>query len=77
MDAGAETAASFIQNIVLALITYPELQQKAQQEMDRVVGAGRMPTLEDYDSLPYLKAFVEEVNAHAPLLCSTSKASPI
>jgi len=61
MDAGVETSTSFIQNIVLAFLTYPECQKKAQEEMDRVVGGARMPTLEDYEELPYLRAFVEEV----------------
>ena len=61
MDGGVETTASFVQNLVLALITYPECQKKVQEEMDSVVGAERMPTLADYDDLPYLRAFVEEV----------------
>ena len=61
MDAGIETSTSFIQNIVLAFLAYPECQKKAQEEMDRVVGGARMPTLEDYEELPYLRAFVEEV----------------
>ena len=61
IDAVIETTTSFIQNIVLALITYPQCQKKAQEEMDRVVGATRIPTLADYDNLPYLRAFVEEV----------------
>jgi len=61
MDAGMETTASFIQNIILALVAYPECQRKAQEEIDRVIGATRMPTLADYEDLPYLRAFVDEV----------------
>jgi len=61
MHAGIETTTSFIQNIVLALITYPQCQKKAQEEIDRVLGATRIPALVNNDNFPYLRAFVEEV----------------
>lgn len=61
MDGGVETTTSFIQNVVLALVSYPEVQKKAQEEIDKVIGAARMPALEDYQELPYLRAFVDEV----------------
>ena len=32
---------------------YPEIQKKAQDELDRVVGRGRLPTIEDEKNLPY------------------------
>jgi len=49
---------------------YPEVQARAQAEMDQVVGRGRLPSWEDHDSLPYLEALVKEVfrwNPVAPL----------
>jgi len=61
MDAGAETTASFIQNLAIALVAYPECQKKLHEEMDRVIGVARMPVIEDYEQLPYLRAFIEEV----------------
>jgi len=61
MDWGVETVTSLMQNAILALVAHPECQKKAQEEMDRVVGAERMPTLADYKNLPYLRAFMEEV----------------
>ena len=61
MDGGAETSAAFLHNVILALLGYPECQKKAHKEIDRIVGTARMPTLADYDDLPYLRAFVEEV----------------
>ena len=39
---------------------YPEAQKKAQAELDDVVGADRLPTFEDRDSLPYINAMVKE-----------------
>jgi len=41
---------------------FPEVQNKAQEEMDRVVGRERMPSIEDIDNLPYLRAVINEVS---------------
>lgn len=40
---------------------YPEVQRKAQAEIDRVVGSGRLPDFSDEESLPYISAVVREV----------------
>ena len=45
---------------MLAMVTYPEVQKKAQEELDNVVGRGRMPIFADRDSLPYIQACVRE-----------------
>lgn len=42
------------------MVNYPEVQQKAQEEIDRVVGQNRLPTFEDRDSLPYVFAVFKE-----------------
>lgn len=39
----------------------PEFQKKAQQELDAVVGAGRLPDFSDRPSLPYVNALVKEL----------------
>jgi len=49
---------------------HPEVQRKAQAEIDRVIGGDRFPTLADQPSLPYVEALVKEVfrwNPVAPL----------
>ena len=49
---------------------HPEVQRKAQAEIDMVIGNDRFPTLDDQPSLPYLDALVKEVfrrNPAAPL----------
>jgi cytochrome P450 len=68
MDAGGETSASYLQSFILAILTYPSCQLLAQREIDRVVGSDRMPVLEDYEHLPYLKALVNEVHRFRPIL---------
>jgi cytochrome P450 len=55
---------------MLAMILYPEVQEKARQEIDSVIGRGRLPDFNDRGSLPYIEACVKEVlrwNPVAPL----------
>ena len=40
---------------------YPEVQIKVQEELDRVVGQDRFPTLADRPYLPYTNAVVKEI----------------
>jgi len=49
---------------------YPEVQRKAQEELDRVIGKGRLPTIADRPNLPYIEAVIKELlrwNPVAPL----------
>lgn len=39
----------------------PDVQRKAQEEIDRAIGKNRLPTLADRPSLPYIDAIVKEV----------------
>lgn len=39
---------------------YPEVQKKAQEEIDRVVGHIRLPTFEDRVDLPYIDCIIKE-----------------
>ncbi|KAI0699609.1 cytochrome P450 [Cerioporus squamosus] len=59
--AGAGTTESATLVFFLAMALYPEAQQKAQEELDRVVGPSRLPDFSDRDSLPYVNALVKEV----------------
>lgn len=43
-----------------AMVLYPDAQRQAQAEIDRVVGPNRLPTFQDYDHLPYVRALVKE-----------------
>ncbi|KAF8814915.1 putative cytochrome P450 monooxygenase [Phlegmacium glaucopus] len=67
MDGGAETSASFLKAFVLALLSYPECQQCIHTEIDRVIGSARMPNLADYEQLPYLQGFINEIHRFRPL----------
>lgn len=49
------------------MLLYPDVQARAQAELDSVVGRERVPTFKDYDNLPYLRAMVKEVRYSAIL----------
>ena len=39
---------------------YPEVQKKAQAEIDAIVGPNRLPDFHDRPSLPYIDAIIKE-----------------
>ena len=39
---------------------YPDVQKKAQAELDTVVGSNRLPDFHDRPSLPYINAVLKE-----------------
>jgi len=43
----------------MAMVLYPEVQKKAQEELDRVVG-NRLPEFNDRLNLSYINAMVKE-----------------
>ena len=52
------------------MILYPEVQKRAQEELDSVVGKDRLPSFDDRDNLPYINALAKETlrwNPIAPL----------
>ena len=52
---------SALGSFFLAMLLYPDIQRKAQAEVDRVVGRDRLPEFSDEPSLPYVTALVKEV----------------
>jgi len=47
---------------------YPEVQSKAFEEIDRVVGHNQLPTLADLEDLPYIEALWKETLRWSPPL---------
>ncbi|PIL25358.1 cytochrome P450 [Ganoderma sinense ZZ0214-1] len=58
---GADTSNALMGAFFLAMALYPEVQKKAQQELDAVVGTERLPDFSDRPSLPYITAIVKEL----------------
>jgi cytochrome P450 len=48
-------------SFVLAMTLHPEIQRKAQKEIDDVIGGGRLPGIADRQDLPYVDCIVKEV----------------
>ena len=46
----------------------PDIQKKAQAEIDRVIGSHRLPNFEDRQYLPYIEAIYREVFRSRPPL---------
>ncbi|KAJ6579965.1 cytochrome P450 [Mycena vulgaris] len=59
--AGTDTTASALGTFILAMLTNPEAQKKAQAELDSVLGADHLPDFTDEPSLPYVCAVLKEV----------------
>ena len=58
---------STLYTFYLVMALFPDIQTKAQEEIDRVVGNDRLPVLADRDSLPYLSALQSEVYRWGPV----------
>ncbi|KAJ3532195.1 hypothetical protein NMY22_g7843 [Coprinellus aureogranulatus] len=59
--AGAESSTASGIAMIFALANHPEVQKKAQAELDTVVGPDRLPLVADRPNLPYVHAVVKEL----------------
>ncbi|XP_059653671.1 cytochrome P450 98A2-like [Cornus florida] len=65
--AGTDTTAISVEWTMAELIKNPRVLQKAQEELDRVIGFERVLTESDFPSLPYLRSVVKEsLRLHPP-----------
>ncbi|ETN38728.1 uncharacterized protein HMPREF1541_06766 [Cyphellophora europaea CBS 101466] len=62
LGGGVDTTSSTMLSCILAMCYFPEVQKKAQAEIDAVVGNERSPNWDDIDAerLPYITAIVKE-----------------
>jgi cytochrome P450 len=58
--AGSDSTVSILTSFILAMVMFPEVQRKAQEEIDRAVGSDRLPGFEDRENLPYISGIVKE-----------------
>lgn len=65
--AGSDTTRAALEWWTLAMLLYPDVQKRAQDELDAVVGRTRAPTFADLPRLPYIRAMVKEVVRWRPV----------
>ena len=56
-----------MESLVLAMALFPDVQKKAQDELDRVVDPNRLPEFDDLDNMPYIRATVMEAMRWMPV----------
>ncbi|KAJ5980223.1 hypothetical protein N7481_007521 [Penicillium waksmanii] len=57
---GADTTVASLEGFFLAMALFPDVQRKAQEEIDRVFGKAYFPTMADREKLPYTDAVAKE-----------------
>jgi cytochrome P450 len=66
--AGLETTATTLRWAFLFLLHNPEVQERVQKELDKVVGKNRNVEMADRPNLPYTNATILEVQRRANIL---------
>ncbi|KZS88717.1 cytochrome P450 [Sistotremastrum niveocremeum HHB9708] len=64
--AGVDTVLSAMLTFVLAMSLEPEVQKRAQKEIDDIVDSDRLPNIMDRERLPYVNALIKEVYRYHP-----------
>ncbi|KAF5379372.1 hypothetical protein D9615_006583 [Tricholomella constricta] len=64
---GTDTTTAALTTFVLAMVLNPDVQKKAQEELDSIIGHGRLPSLDDRSRLPYMEALLNEVHRYHPI----------
>ncbi|KAH8675047.1 cytochrome P450 [Ilyonectria robusta] len=60
LEAGSDTTSGTLYGYILALLVWPDVQTRVQEEIDRVVGPDRLPTIDDYENLPFVRCCIKE-----------------
>ncbi|EAS37458.3 uncharacterized protein CIMG_02812 [Coccidioides immitis RS] len=68
LSGSTDTVVSTLTTCIAALCLFPDVQRKAQEEIDRVVGPDRLPRGEDEINLPYIQQLLLEAQRWCPAM---------
>ncbi|KAM9351531.1 cytochrome P450 2D15-like [Symphorus nematophorus] len=63
--AGTDTTANTLLTVFLHLMNYPQIQERCQQEIDKVLDGKDQASFEDRHQMPYVQAVLHEVQRRA------------
>ncbi|KIJ67377.1 hypothetical protein HYDPIDRAFT_25837 [Hydnomerulius pinastri MD-312] len=66
--ASVETTTAILLSFIYLMTAYPDVQARAQTEIDNVVGTHRLPGFADRPALPYVDAVLREVMRWCPVV---------
>ncbi|KAI0253128.1 cytochrome P450 [Lactifluus subvellereus] len=69
----ASSLFSALSTFYLAMTLFPEIQSRAQEEIDSVTGGNCLPTLDDRDRLPYVFALLSEIYRWSPVVLNEQR----
>ncbi|XP_078496966.1 cytochrome P450 2D15-like isoform X2 [Lissotriton helveticus] len=65
--AGTETTSTTLRHGLLYMMLYPDIQRRAQEEIDQVIGREGKPTMDDRANMPYVNAVIHEIQRYSDI----------